>query len=222
LVGERIGVYGGTFDPLHVGHLRVAEALVDRFNFDRLLFVPANVPPHKRDQEISASYHRYAMIALATADAPRLLVSPIELEAPSRPYTIETLGRLQGVYSDAALYFVMGADSFAEVTLWREHARLLQQYGIIVAMRPGFAKEPDVTGHLAPELRARVIDLRGGKSPGERELATPRIFLTDFVNEDVSATQIRERIARGERIAELVPPAVAAYVAKYDLYQWKA
>jgi nicotinic acid mononucleotide adenylyltransferase len=89
-------------------------------------------------------------------------------------------------------------------------------------MRPGFAEELDVTGHLAPELQARVIDLRGGKSPGEADLATPRIFLTDFVAEDVSATQIRERIARGDRIAELVPPAVAGYIAKYDLYQWRA
>jgi nicotinate-nucleotide adenylyltransferase len=200
----------------------VAEALVDKFHFDRLLFVPANVPPHKRDQDISASYHRYAMISLATADAPRLLVSAIELEAPARPYTIETLGRLQEVYPDAGLFFIMGADSFAEVTLWREHARLLRQYGVVVATRPGFAGDSDLIAHLSPDLQARVIDLRGGKSPNEVNLATPRIFLTDFVSEDVSATQIRERIARGERIDELVPPAVADYIAKYDIYQWRA
>ena len=221
MVGERIGVYGGTFDPLHVGHLRVAEALVDKFNLDRLLFVPANVPPHKRDQEISATYHRYAMISLATAAAPRLLVSPIELESPARPYTIETLGRLERVYPDAGLFFVMGTDSFSEVTLWREHARLLQQYGIIVATRPGGAGGDDLAAHLTPGLQARVVDLRGGKCPKEADLATPHIFLTDFVAEDVSATQIRERIARGERIDDLVPPAVAAYIAKYDLYQWR-
>ena len=87
---------------------------------------------------------------------------------------------------------------------------------------PGFAENSDLAAHLAPDLQARVIDLRGGKSPNEADLATPRIFLTDFVSEDVSATQIRERIGRGERIDELVPPAVAGYIAKYDIYQWRA
>ncbi|MBL8186827.1 MAG: adenylyltransferase/cytidyltransferase family protein, partial [Acidobacteria bacterium] len=92
---QRIAVYGGTFDPIHDGHLRVADAILKAFAMDRMLFVPAFVPPHKRSQQISSPFHRLAMLALATADQPQMFVSSIELEAPQRPYTIETLGRLQ-------------------------------------------------------------------------------------------------------------------------------
>jgi len=127
-VRQRLGVYGGTFDPIHNGHLRVAAALLENFALDQLLFVPAFVPPHKRGQEISAPHHRYAMLALATAQDARMLISTIELEAPTRPYTIETLGRLQTQDPRAQLFFVMGMDSFREVTSWREHERLLSEY----------------------------------------------------------------------------------------------
>lgn len=223
--GSRIGVYGGTFDPLHNGHWRVAQAVLDAFAFDRLLFVPAFVPPHKRGRKISAPYHRYAMLALATANEERMFVSPIEIEAPTRPYTIETLGRLAGQSPGARLFFLMGADSFAEVTMWREYQRVLGEYSVIVAGRPGVAGETDWTagsdpaGHLSPELRARVRDLRGGARPSGEMFDMPGIFLTDYVAEDVSATDIREASAAGRRIDDLTPPEIAAYIAKYGLYK---
>src|SRR2546427_11201317 len=103
---RRIGVYGGTFDPIHNGHLSVAAAILDAFALQRMLFVPAFVPPHKRGREISAAYHRYAMVALATEDAPAMMASAIELEAPAKPYTIETLHRLQAEHGDARLFFI--------------------------------------------------------------------------------------------------------------------
>lgn len=221
--GERIAIYGGTFDPLHLGHFRVAKALIGAFRLDRLLFVPAFVPPHKRGLEISAAYHRYAMIALATAGEPQMLVSPIELVAPARPYTIETLERLQKSHSDAELFFVMGVDSFSEVTLWREHTRLLSEHRIVVVARPGYGPvsgdDDSVTGHLGPDLEARVVDLRGGHHPSEMELAEPHIYLTDFVAEDISATQIRSSVAERKSIDHLVPPPVLRYIEKYGLYQ---
>ncbi len=217
--GERIGVYGGTFDPLHIGHFRIAEALVEAFGFDRLFFVPASVPPHKRGVEISSPHHRYAMIALATQNSPRLFVSPIELEAPARPYTIETLARLEGRYPGADLFFVMGADSFAEVNIWRDYEQLLREYRIVVAMREGQEERTDLAAHLTPDLHAQVIDLRGQKRPREGDFGTPHIFLTDFVLEDVSATQIRKAVADRETIDHLVPRDVSSYIAKYRLYQ---
>lgn len=219
MAGERIGVYGGTFDPLHVGHFRIAEALLDAFGFDQLLFVPAYVPPHKRGIEISTPYHRYAMIALATEHLPRMLVSPIELEAPTRPYTIETLGRLKESHPGADLFFIMGGDSFAEIDIWREYERLLREYRIVVAVRPGQGRESDLKAHLPPELQERVMDLRGQKRPQETHLREPHIFLTDYVFEDVSATQVRKAVAGGKSINHLVPTEVARYIAKYRLYQ---
>jgi nicotinate-nucleotide adenylyltransferase len=210
-------VYGGTFDPIHRGHLQVAQAILKPFGLERVLMVPAFVPPHKRHTVLSDAYHRYAMVALATAEQPALMASTIELESPSMPYTIETLRRLQQEYQNADLFFVMGSDSFADVTTWREHERLLADHFIIVATRPGRAGG-DQAAHLGASLRSRVVDLRGRAQPPEATLGAPHIFLTDYVYEDVSATRIRELCAQGSDVGDLVPEEVASYIAKYGLY----
>ncbi|MGE0131614.1 MAG: nicotinate-nucleotide adenylyltransferase [Blastocatellales bacterium] len=225
---RRIGIYGGTFDPIHNGHLKVAEVILNAFALDRMVFVPAFTPPHKRKQTITSPFHRMAMLALATGDWPKMFVSTIELEAPSRPYTIETLERLQTEFHPVRLFFVMGADSFREVTSWREHERILSEYDIVVAMRPGChgseSDEESAAGRLAPQLRTRIVDLRGGAYPSSRDLAnkdleSPRIYLTDYVAVDVSATRIREAVEQGRSVDDLVPPPVAAYIEKYELYR---
>ena len=216
---KRIGVYGGTFDPIHNGHLQIAEAILESFAMDGMLFVPAFVPPHKSGEEITSPFHRLAMLILATADEDRMFVSTIELEAPSQPYTIETLGRLQVKYGDTRLFFVMGADSFKDITLWREYERILSEYDVIVAIRPGYLEGGDITGHLAPHLRARVIDLRGSLLPSSEISTIPHIYFTDYVAVDVSATNVRELAMRGQAIKGLVPPSVIGYIAKYRLYQ---
>lgn len=217
---RRVGVYGGTFDPIHNGHLGVASALCEAFAFDRFLFVPAFVPPHKRTREIASPYHRYAMTVLATLHERRMQVSTVELESPARPYTIETLARLQAEQPAAQLFFIMGADSFAEVTSWRAYERILGEYRVIVAARPGYGAETEaMAAHLPEHLRSRVVDLRGRRRPDERDFATPRIFLTDYVAVDVAATEVRQRIRAGRPIGNVVPAAVAEYIARYELYQ---
>ncbi len=219
---QRIGVYGGTFDPIHNGHLRVAAAILENFALDQLLFVPAFVPPHKRGQTISAAHHRYALLALATAHEARMLISTLELEAPARPYTIETLGHLQTQHSGAQLFFVMGMDSFRDVTLWRAHERLLTEFSLVVATRPGYRAHEhateNVAAHLSPALQTRVVDLRGGLKPAAAQLAAPHTFITDYVAVDVSATGIRQAV-QASRNLENMPPAVADYIAKYRLYK---
>ncbi len=221
---SRIGIYGGTFDPVHRGHLSVARAVLENFALDELLFVPAFVPPHKRGREISSPHHRYAMLALATRHEPRMRISTIELDAPARPYTVETMASLHTQNAEADWFFVMGMDSFREVTLWRAYETLLMNYGIIVAARPshepGHEDDDEARGkHLAPTLQSRVVDLRGGKRPTDQQLATPHIFVTDYVAVDVSATVIRAAVEAGEDIKALVPSTVAAYVQKYSLYR---
>lgn len=224
----RIGVYGGTFDPVHNGHLNVAEAVLNAFALDRIFFVPAFTPPHKRKRMISSPFHRMAMLALATADSPKMFVSTVELEAPSRPYTIETLERLRAEFQPARLFFVMGADSFGDVTSWREYEAILSEYDVVVATRPGYRgrdgddgaqNDERTVGSLAPQLRGRIVDLRGGAHPSDEDLKSSRIYLTDYVSIDVSATGIRESVEEGRSIEGLVPPSVAAYIEKYRLYQ---
>lgn len=216
---QRIAVYGGTFDPIHNGHLRVAEAILSAFAMDCLLFVPAFIPPHKRGHDISSPFHRLAMLALATADQSQMCVSTIELEAPQRPYTIETLGRLKTETANAQLFFVMGADSFQDVTMWREHERLLTEYDVIVAVRPGYKSDESITSHLSPNLQMACIDLRSGLVPSNEDFRSSHVYLTDYVTMDISATEIRNAVRQNQSIETLVPSTVAAYIKKYQLYQ---
>ncbi len=229
---RRIGVYGGTFDPIHHGHLKMAEAVLKAFAMDRLVFVPAFIPPHKHREGISSPFHRLAMLALATANSQRMFVSYIELEAPAYSYTIETLERLQAVSENAQLFFVMGGDSFKEIKMWHQYERILTEYDCIVAARPnqlgqtdqpnqedGYIDGENMADHLAPHLRVRVVDLRGGRLPPDEPIPTPHIYLTDYIEVDVSSTNVREKAAQGRPLDDLVPHAVAEYIGKYKLYQ---
>jgi nicotinate-nucleotide adenylyltransferase len=158
------------------------------------------------------------MLALATAHSPTMFVSTVELDAPARPYTIETLGRLQAELQPVQLFFVMGADSFRDVTTWREYEEILRAYDVVVATRPGF-HDFEIDEKLAPRLENRVVDLRDGGYPSDEDLKSPRIYLTDYVMVDLSATGIREAVRQGRSIEDLVPPPVAAYIEKYQLYR---
>ena len=224
MMQRRVGLYGGTFDPVHAGHIAVARALVELFAFDEVLFIPAYVAPHKRTgaRRPASPLHRYAMLALATMAEARMRVSTIELDAPERPYTVETLARLRTEFgADARLFFVMGADSWADITTWREWARLLALTEHVVMARPGYTLE---TAHVTDEVRRRVVDLRGRTATevtaALKDADGPHIYFTDAVFADVSATEIRRaaRAAAGEA-GWPVPPAVAEYIRKYGVYR---
>lgn len=226
---QRLGVYGGTFDPIHNGHVEVARRVRSNFLMDELLLVPAARPPHKK-ADVSDTYHRYAMAVLATTDLPDTRVSTLELEQPDRPYTYQTLERLRAIYGTApSLFFIMGSDSFEELHKWREPLRILELANLIVAARPGYVTE---NNRLVQMLEQReksgecadvpaVRDLRGSDGPiPAAELATPcgRIFLTDYAWRDISSTEVRHLAASGECIKDAVPEPVADYIQKYGVY----
>lgn len=218
-MGERrIAAFGGTFDPVHNGHLEIARAIVHNFGLDQLLIVPAHRPPHKDPRGIADAYHRYAMAALATLDEPRVIVSTIELESPERPYTFETIERLQSaVGAGTRLFFVMGADSFQEINTWREPARLLSATDVIVVTRPGHGVK---SSHLDGRFKHTVVDRRERNAESQiPEDGSHHIYLTGYVNNSVSSTEIRRRVCDGQSIAGLVPPRVADYINKYELYR---
>ena len=217
---RRAAIYGGTFDPVHNGHVEVARRVQKLFALDEVIFVPACVPPHKRNASITSAFHRFAMLALATEADERLSVSTIELDQPERPYAVETVARMrEKLGSSHRLFFLMGADSWLEVTTWREWQRLLKLSDQIVMTRPGYAlKESSVDG-------ARIIDTRGLSAEQTTglidESSAPATFFSDAVFEDVSATAIRAAARQGnaEELRQLVPAAVAAYIEKYELYK---
>ena len=219
---KRIALYGGTFDPVHTGHIAVARVLSEVFGLEEVLFIPASVAPHKRVTEVTPGLHRYAMLALATQHEPSWRVSTIELDAPERPYTFETLRRMRAsLGGEAELFFVMGADSWMEITTWREWENVLTSSNHIVVARPGYEL---TTEHVAPGIRNRVVDLRGTREgSAAKEIdsgGAEKIYITDAVNMDVSAKSIRAAVREG-READWLPyvqPPVADYIRKYELY----
>lgn len=219
---KRIAIYGGTFDPVHSGHLEIARRVSPLFAIDEFLFVPARVAPHKLDRAITSTLHRHAMLALATKAEPRLYVSSFELDSPERQYTVDTLLHFRSCFGESAeLFFVLGADSWAEITTWREWQRLMTLANLIVATRPGYEF---AVAHVPAETAARIIDVRGLTSGDVAQMTAgggQQVFITDAVMLNVSATEIRQAACedRSEKLNELVPLEVADYIRKYRLYR---
>src|SRR5918911_1890091 len=161
---RRIALYGGTFDPVHAGHLAVARGLLPLFALDEVLFIPAYVAPHKRERRVSPALDRYAMLALATQDERLFRVSTAEITKPEKPYTVETLASFCETLGETArLFFVMGADSWEEITTWREWERVLSLTDTLVVTRPGYGLS---TAHVTRAVRERIVDVRGAPPEG--------------------------------------------------------
>jgi nicotinate-nucleotide adenylyltransferase len=213
---NRIALYGGTFDPVHAGHLEIARKVATLFEIEKVLFVPAQQAPHKVGRCVTAALHRYAMLALATQNDSSLAISTFELDAPDRRYTVETIRHFQQQLGDTTeLFFVMGSDSWSEITTWREWERLLTMTNHIVVTRPGYEL---LTDHVAA-VRERIIDLRTGDT--SLTANAKGIFFTDVVTNEVSATNIRQLASedRIEELAGLVPGTVLDYIRKYEIYR---
>lgn len=219
---KRIALYGGTFDPIHLGHLEVARRVTELFEIDQLLFVPAQLAPHKLLRDVTPALHRYAMLALATQDFPRLAISTFELETQGRCYTADTVEYFRTQLGGAVeLFFVMGADSFGELTSWYEWERLLRTADQIVATRPGY---PLNLSSLPALLTDRLIDVRGASAQqiaGRlRSSQGERVFISDAAMIDVSATGIRQVVSENAAALNgMVPAPVADYIRKYQLYE---
>jgi nicotinate-nucleotide adenylyltransferase len=231
-----IGLFGGTFDPIHRGHLALARAAREQCKLSRVLFVTANVPPHKQKQPLSAFAHRYAMIALATAPEkdfePSLLEAPEEFESSSsrkektlveKPnYTIDTVHRLKKSFKKAdRLFLLIGIDAFAEIAKWHQAEKLFQECEFVVASRPGFSLA-DVANALPPTLRPRTEVTRPfHKQPatGDLVLSGVTIHLLDEVYQPISSTAIRQAAAAGKPVTRFVDPGVAEYIKKTGLYK---
>jgi nicotinate-nucleotide adenylyltransferase len=216
---KRIAFYGGSFDPLHNGHLTIARKLTEIFDLNAFVFIPAFHAPHKKDKNPTSAFHRYAMLALATNDEPNIEISRMELDVPARPYTFETLLRLKNELKDTRIFFVMGADSWQDITTWREWETVLTLVNIIVVTRPGYEIG---FSHITEEIKARILDLRNNYELRELKKVTGnlQIYITDVVQMNVSATEIRRKIKiNATDWRKDVPVEVAKYIEKYELYK---
>ncbi|HMQ05350.1 MAG TPA: nicotinate-nucleotide adenylyltransferase [Pyrinomonadaceae bacterium] len=214
---KKIAYFGGTFDPVHEGHIMVARAILKRFELDRFLFLPAFHAPHKPDRPPTSAFHRYAMLVIATGSDPKIGVSTLELEKNEKRYTIDTLSELHDDHRDETLFFVMGADSWADIRTWRDWENVLLASNHIIVTRPGYTITFD---HVTDEVRNRIVDLRSSDRPIPELAGEYRIFITDVVLFETSATELREDLSDGWLDREDdIPAAVAKYIEKYELYR---
>jgi len=203
--GTRIGFYGGTFDPIHRGHLEPVLSIFDHMQWDEVVFIPAHRQPFKTTSSASSPFHRYAMTALATAGDPRLRCSSMELERGEISYTVDTLETLRLRYPTATLDWIIGEDNLSVLMSWKDPGRILELANFVVLRREGGAIPPR-------ELAGHVTDAAGRGSRGS-------IVLAENARVDISATEIRRRVREGKPFAEFLMPDVARYVERYDLYR---
>lgn len=223
-----LALFGGTFDPVHRGHLAVARAAAERFRLGRIYFVPADVQPLKQKQPVTPYYHRFAMLALALAGEknfiPALLEAPevIQAEGKLASYTIDTVRRFkQSLKKSDRLFFLIGADAFKDISRWRSPVELLSECEFIVASRPGYSLA-DVANALPQSMKPRDEVTRlfnRSEAHGSIVLPDTTIHLLDNVNDPAAATNIRAAAASGKKLEKLVGTAVAEYIRKQGIYK---
>lgn len=199
---ERIGIMGGTFDPVHSAHLMVASEAKRACALDRVLLMPAGAPPHKEARTLTEAQHRLAMARLAIEGMEGFEVSDLEIRTPGIDYTVDTLRLLRLEYPDAKLYFIVGGDSLMALDQWRSPEKLLKLAAFAAVYRPGLE-----LGALERKRR-ELVDRFGGE-----------IALVACPGMDISSTEVRRRVAAAQDITDLVPPAVEAYIKAYGLYR---
>ncbi len=218
-MSQRLGILGGTFNPIHYGHLAAAEEVRDRLKLDRILFIPSFLPPHKLDEDIPSAVQRMEMVRLATTDNPFFEPSDIEIERGGRSYTIDTVEALRQASSGAELFFVVGLDSFIEIRTWREWERLLTICGFVVIPRPGYLfadlAKLKFMKNAAKELSR--LDQGDLKQAVVRSGAYA-VYLETVPLYDISSTDIRARVKAGASIKYLLPDTVETYIIKNKLY----
>jgi nicotinate-nucleotide adenylyltransferase len=224
----RLGVLGGTFNPIHYGHLAAANEVWQAFALDNVIFVPAATPPHKDLAEIIAPQHRLMMTMLATVTHPHFTVSPIEIERSGASYTVDTIAELKQLYPEPlSIYFILGIDAFLDIASWRHPDVLLRSCHTIVTSRPGYNLYEQILAPLRQLSRLYphlLFDPLVGKeriaSSGYRVHGTPyQIFLQRVSGLDISSTDIRQRAKTGRSLRYLLPATVDAYIRKYELYR---
>jgi nicotinate-nucleotide adenylyltransferase len=213
IASRRLGILGGTFDPIHYGHLDAADAARRALHLDQVLLIPSSDPPHRPADPMASGFHRFALVTLAIQGTDALRVSDMELARTGQSYTADTLRDVarQG-WQPSQIFFILGSDAFAEIATWREFPAVLDAANFVVIARPGTTL--DAAADRTPALRARL------RAPGQETSGDSgtSIFLVEARTRDVSSSTIRARLAARQPIDDLVPAAVARHIAAHHLY----
>jgi nicotinate-nucleotide adenylyltransferase len=211
------GLLGGTFDPIHIGHLRCAEEILEIFDLNRIVFTPASRPPHKIEAEITSFYHREQMVRLAIEGNPSFSFSDVENQREGKSFSVRTIEYfLEKYLKQLELYFIVGQDAFHAIQSWKEWEKLLLLCNFVVMTRPGYDNR-GLEGIVPPEFSSRFsynADRKGFLGPTGQT-----IFFREVTFLDISSSNIRKRVREGKSITYLVPDAVRHYIIKNQLYK---
>jgi len=211
------GLLGGTFDPIHTGHLRCAEEILEIFDLNRIIFVPASKPPHKIHGDITSFHHREQMITLAIEGNPVFSFSDVEKRRENTSYSVETVEYILKKYMEnLELYFILGQDAFHAIQTWKEWEKLLLLCNFVVMTRPGYENK-GLEGILPASFSSRCNyddDVKGFRGPTGHV-----IFFREVTFLDISSSDIRQRVKQGKSIKFLVPESIRHYIAKNSLYK---
>jgi len=216
---DRIGLFGGTFNPIHEGHIKVAQIVQQRAQLDKILFIPSYEPPHKGSADMAPAVHRLAMVKLALEPYPKFEASSIEIEEKGKSYSIVTLHKINKIYPKARIFFIVGVDAFLEIDTWKDYEEVLTQCFFIVVSRPGYCLE-DAMNVLNGKYMKNTYGVSGNEKLDELKLSLYTIFLLPIQALEISSSAIRAKIRTGKFIKNLVSPAVEAYIREYNLYKW--
>ncbi len=218
-MAQKIGILGGTFNPIHYGHLAAAEEVRDRLKLDRVLFIPSFQPPHKRENDVPSAVHRMEMVRLAAAHNQFFDPSDIELKRGGRSYTIDTIEALRESYPGIDLYFITGLDSFLEIQTWNHWEQLLTLCTFVVLSRPGYQFTDLLKIDFMLPAQDQVLKLdRGELVHVDFRAGAWSVYLELIPLYDISSTDIRTRVKEGRSIKYLLPEAVETYIIKHKLY----
>lgn len=222
-LSQKIGLFGGTFNPLHRGHLGVAKEVLHQFGLDQIHFIPCALPPHKTAEPLAGAIHRLEMVRLAVSDEPDLIASDVEIRRDGPSYTCDTLRAYkEHLLPNARLYFLVGLDAFLEIHTWKRFAHLFNEAAFIVMDRPGAAPDAATFLQIVLAYVQRHISPRYEFSEDDQLIRHPdrqAIRLAAVTPVDIASTQIRQMIQHGEAIAPLVTAKVARYIEAKGLYR---
>jgi nicotinate-nucleotide adenylyltransferase len=214
---ERIGIFGGTFNPIHSGHVKAAAEVQKIFSLDKVLLIPSYIPPHKETPDIAPPHCRLQMVKLAVASYPQFIPSSVEIDAKGRSYSVLTLSKLKRRYPDALMFFILGVDAFLEIHTWRDYERVLEQCHFIVISRPGYDLE-DAKNVLGEKYAGRIIRVSNSAELVPNTFEGPMIYLLSIPSLDIASKEIRGKIKKGESISGLVQKSVEDYIRSNKLY----
>lgn len=215
----KIGVLGGTFNPIHMGHLIIAEEICQIFALEKVVFIPSARPPHKTHKEIIDPLYRLMMTNLATVSNPKFFVSTVEIERKGKSYSVETIKELRKIYGEKAeLYFIVGMDAFLEITTWKDSEKLINLCHFIVVSRCGYEMD-NLRGKLPASFINKLVEIEENEKVKNHNQQDHKIFVIKSMTIDISSTDIRHSIKEGKSIRYLVPQIIEDYIRKHKLYQ---